>query len=239
MLLLAPYGRSAATIVLTKGRQRWVRTYTYIHTFYWINTHLRFFSDQYILRLQATINKYYKEKLFVEHKLLSIGIYCNAPNIKSKQDGSLFGLQRRLLTPKQEGKLIKVNENRANWSVKDFTRFGRIGFCLNPVLKAKHFRKHLLPYCYILHEDHISASLECPRREFKTGFKTAEVFSYVTSFQRLTTLILFLVNILHCRRTLPKLLRTETKLFVCDFLQNRLLKVKCNIKTSSFSGHYR
>ena len=97
----------------------------------------------------------------------------------------------------------------------------------------------MLPYCCILHEDHISASLECPRREFKTGFKTADVFNCVTSFQRLTTLILFLVNILRCRRKLPKLLRTETKLFVCDFLQNRLLKVKCNIKTSSFSCSYR
>ena len=148
-------------------------------------------------------------------------------------------MERSLLTPKQEVKLIKVNDNCANWSVKAFTRFGRIGFSLNPVLKAKHFKKHLLPYCNILHEDHISASLGCPRREFKSGFKTAEVFSCVTSFQPLTTLILFLVNILYCRRTLPKLLRTETKLFVCDFLQNRLLKVKCNIKTSSFSCSYR
>ena len=96
----------------------------------------------------------------------------------------------------------------------------------------------MLPYCYILHEDHISASLEGPRREFKTGFKTAVAFNCATNFQRLTTLILFLVNI-HCRSSLQKLLRTETKLFVCDFLQNRLLKVKCNIKTSSFSCHYR
>ena len=154
--------------------------------------------------------------------------------VKSKQKGSLLGLERRLLTLKQEVKLIKVNDKRANWSVNDFTRFGRIGFSLSPVLKAKHFRKHLLPYCYFLHEDHISASLEGPWREFKTGFKTADVFNCVTSFQRLTTLNLFLVNILHCRSTLPKLLRTEIKLFVCDFLQNRLLKVKCNIKPAAF-----
>ena len=73
----------------------------------------------------------------------------------------------------------------------------------------------MLPYCYILHEDHISASLEGPRREFKTEFKTADVFNCVSSFQRLSTLILFLVNILHCSLTLPKLLRKETKLFIC------------------------
>ena len=179
------------------------------HIFFWINTHLRFFSDQYIMGLQAIINKYYKKNLFVERKLLSVGIYYKAPKIKSKQERSLFALERRLLTPKQEVKVIKVNDNRANWSVKDFTSFGRIGFSLNPVLKAKHFRKHMLPYCYILHEDHISASLEGPQREFKTGFKTADVFNCATSFQRLTTLILFLENILHCRSMLPKLLRTE------------------------------
>ena len=34
--------------------------------------------------------------------------------VKSKQEGSLLGLERKLLTPKQEVKLIKVNENRAN-----------------------------------------------------------------------------------------------------------------------------
>ena len=84
------------------------------------------------------MNKYYKEKLFVERKLLSVGMYYNAPKLKSKQAGSLFGLERKLLTPKQEVKLIKVNDDCANWSVKDFTRFGRIGFSLNPVLKAKH-----------------------------------------------------------------------------------------------------
>ena len=148
-------------------------------------------------------------------------------------------MERSLLTPNQEVKLIKVNDNCANWSVKAFTRFGRIGFSLNPVLKAIHFKKHLLPYCNILREDHISASLGCPRREFKSGFKTAEVFTCVTSFQPPTTLILFLVNILYCRRTLPKLLRTETKLFVCDFLQNRLVKVKWNIKISPFSCYCR
>ena len=70
------------------------------------------FSDQYILGLLAIIIKYYKEKLFVERKLLSIGIYYNAPKIKSKQEGSLFGLERKLLTPKQEVKLIKVNDNK-------------------------------------------------------------------------------------------------------------------------------
>ena len=41
-------------------------------------------------------------------------MYYNAPKIKSKQEGSLLGLERKLLTPKQEVKLIKVNENRAN-----------------------------------------------------------------------------------------------------------------------------
>ena len=101
------------TIVLTNGRQRWVRTYTYIHTFYWINAHLRFFSDQYIMGLPAIINKYYKENLFVERKLLSVGIYYNAPKIVSKQEGTLLGLERTLLTPKHEVKLINVNDNRA------------------------------------------------------------------------------------------------------------------------------
>ena len=62
--------------------------------------------------LQAIINKYYKEKLFAERKLSSIGIYHNAPKIKCKQGGSLFGLERKLLTPKQEVKLIKVNDNK-------------------------------------------------------------------------------------------------------------------------------
>ena len=123
-------------------------------------------------------------------------------------------------------------------SVKDFTRFGRIGFSLNPVLKAKHFRKHLLPYCYILHEDHISASLEGPRREFTTGFKTADVFNCVTIFQRLTTLILFLVNILHCRRTLPKLLLTEMKLFVCDD-KNQLLFLSLEVTPSYSQGAFK
>ena len=60
------------------------------------------------------MNKYYKEKLFVERKLLSVGMYYNAPKIKSKQEGSLFGLERKLLTPKQEVKLIKVNDDCAN-----------------------------------------------------------------------------------------------------------------------------
>lgn len=55
-----------------------------------------------------------KKKPFVERKLLSLGIYYNAPKIKSKQEGTLFALERKLLTPKQEVKLIKVNENRAN-----------------------------------------------------------------------------------------------------------------------------
>ena len=64
--------------------------------------------------LQAIINKYYKKNLFVERKLLSVGIYYNAPKIKSKQERSLFALERRLLTPKQEVKVIKVNDNRAN-----------------------------------------------------------------------------------------------------------------------------
>ena len=43
-----------------------------------------------------------------------MGIYYNAPKIKSKQEGTLFALERKLLTPKQEVKLLKVNENRAN-----------------------------------------------------------------------------------------------------------------------------
>ena len=31
-------------------------------------------------------------------------MYYNAPKVKSKQEGSLFGLERKLLTPKQEVK---------------------------------------------------------------------------------------------------------------------------------------
>ena len=63
--------------------------------------------------LPAIINKYYKENLFVERKLLSVGIYYNAPKIVSKQEGTLLGLERTLLTPKHEVKLINVNDNRA------------------------------------------------------------------------------------------------------------------------------